>query len=506
MKRNLNLFLSVFVLFLTSSCSLLTNTSDYGVISLQLPGSNQSRASRAVVNNFDVKFKIKAINQKDEKITEQIAEEGDACSIKVEQGIYTVVVDVVSEKYGIEYIAYTAEEKDVTVYTGRKTDISMLLENKLSEYIYGNKKIPVISFENYYDGYFYLTDNFKVPMESDCLFSKIQAYNYSFTPDGKNVCFVEFIDNDNDKHTVRKYNLSTKEKETVKVFEYSSDIESLSCYGNDKVLCAFKSSYEGTSLFFNAVSINGVSISYEGDNITTDCPIVSSRLVVDTINKIVYVAVVYQKNMNSEPPYGLSVYAASYSEIFTDGGDTIKLTEWKSKEFLNVPIYRKIGISNIKLANDGVYLLTTIYSCNTSSPSEFISYGNIYFAKYENGNVNVEQIYGSDPSTPVLEGTGDAINHHHFTVYANTSKEGDVCLFGPRQLLAVTPKKLVFIDSGFFVYEEDGYLHQSNRINRLVEIDLRTKLIDYIDETEFLSREEFESIPFSQFFIDPKGN
>lgn len=81
----------------------------------------------------------------------------------------------------------------------------------------------------------------------------------------------------------------------------------------------------------------------------------------------------------------------------------------------------------------------------------------------------------------------DSINVSYYD-FEDTESEN---LFGPQKFIAIKPKKLIFVDEGYFIYKDDADdIGKFDNVNRVIEFDLDNKTIRSIVN--------FENINFSK--------
>jgi len=96
------------------------------------------------------------------------------------------------------------------------------------------------------------------------------------------------------------------------------------------------------------------------------------------------------------------------------------------------------------------------------------------------GNFSINKPYPSF-------GGPDSINVSYYD-FEDTESED---LFGPQKFIAIKPKKLIFVDEGYFIYKDDqDGIGKFDNVNRVIEFDLDKKTITSIVN--------FENINFSK--------
>lgn len=101
---------------------------------------------------------------------------------------------------------------------------------------------------------------------------------------------------------------------------------------------------------------------------------------------------------------------------------------------------------------------------------------------------SITDIFSINKSPYGGEDDPDFINVSYYD-FEDTESEN---LFGPQKFIAIKPKKLIFVDEGYFIYkdDQDGGIGKFDNVNRVIEFDLDKKTITSIVN--------FENINFSR--------
>ena len=193
-------------------------------------------------------------------------------------------------------------------------------------------------------------------------------------------------------------------------------------------------------------------------------------------NGKIYVASVHAAS-ESESPYNLVLQEYEYVEDSSNNTWTWTSEEEDKKYPINVENTNLIFTTDIMYQDGSLYVIFRCYNTGWNTSSNYSTGG---ILKYDISSQTFDTNFGikgfsdenskkiNSPSTP------------NISFYAPTNETESTSFYGPKQFVAIMPKKLVFLDSGADVSSYDVNLYPDNSWkipskSRIVEYNLSTK-------------------------------
>ncbi len=219
----------------------------------------------------------------------------------------------------------------------------------------------------------------------------------------------------------------------------------------------------------------------------------------------IYLAGQYDENQNKVN--FLSAFSVGENGLAKSGNDFT--------ETVNVDTESKF--SDVLVQDGAVYVLireTEVKkSAEGTASTDIFSRGGIYRFDITDSGFERDAEFGfkgwtDDAGMYSVEITDAGIGYtaNRYTPYSVGSRDG---LFGPERFVAIKPKKLVFSDSGLFVYQDDSGSGSNkiywSKVARLVEFDLESRILEVkntLNPDERSSSVEWNVVNWQNKFTD----
>jgi len=141
--------------------------------------------------------------------------------------------------------------------------------------------------------------------------------------------------------------------------------------------------------------------------------------------------------------------------------------------------------SDVLVQDGAVYVLVRNEECDIAAGEnlKFYSRGGIYRFSITDSGFEKDDGFGFYGWTDDSKAVSLTKGSYKLTGYYPSSVGSRDGLFGPERFVAIKPKKLVFSDSGVFVYNDEfeNTKFSSSKVARLVEFDLESRILEVIN-------------------------